>query len=70
MDYHGFMRLGLAGLWDRSVGGRKIDAVRVPGSYPPVGECRLARRFSFPAGFSVGSRRRQQGTYEGNRGHS
>jgi hypothetical protein len=57
LAYHGFMRLDLAGTWVRSVGGRTLDSVRVPGSYPPVGECVLARRFAAPSGFRDGSRR-------------
>ena len=35
----------LAGQWVRSIGGRDIDFVSVPGSFPPVGECELARNF-------------------------
>ena len=38
-------RIELAGQWKRSVGGRDIDFVDVPGSYAPLGECVLERTF-------------------------
>jgi hypothetical protein len=38
-------RIDLAGQWVRSVGGRDIDFVDVPGSYAPLGECVLEREF-------------------------
>ena len=38
-------RIELAGQWTRSVGGRDIDFVDVPGSYAPLGECVLEREF-------------------------
>ena len=37
-------RIDLGGWWRRSVGGRQIDYVRVPGSYRPVGQCTLERQ--------------------------
>ena len=37
--------LHLGGRWKRSVGGRCIDFVAVPGSYQPLGECTLEREF-------------------------
>ena len=38
-------RIDLAGQWKRSVGGRDIGFVDVPGSYAPLGECVLERQF-------------------------
>ncbi len=38
-------RIDLAGQWVRSVGGRDIDFVDVPGSFAPLGECALEREF-------------------------
>lgn len=38
----------LHGRWLRSVGGRAIDTVPVPGSYLPVGECMLEYTFDCP----------------------
>ncbi len=38
-------RVDLGGWWQRLIGGRPIDYVSVPGSYPPVGQCTLARQF-------------------------
>ncbi len=38
--------LPLHGRWDRSVGGRIIDTVAVPGTYPPNGSCSLSRTFT------------------------
>ena len=38
-------KLQLGGWWKRSVGGRCIDFVAVPGSYEPLGECTLEREF-------------------------
>src|SRR5574340_1180479 len=42
------MRVSLAGQWERSIGGKPIDTVPVPGSYPPVGECVLTRQIELP----------------------
>ena len=42
--------IDLAGRWVRSVGGRDIDFVDVPGSYAPLGECTLERAFDCPWG--------------------
>ncbi len=39
-------RIDLAGQWLRSISGRDLDYVNVPGSYPPVGECTLSREFA------------------------
>ncbi|MCC7147414.1 MAG: hypothetical protein IT443_13295 [Phycisphaeraceae bacterium] len=41
-------RFPLAGDWSRSIGGRQIDFVRVPGCYRPVGECVLEYGFARP----------------------
>ncbi len=45
------MHLDLAGPWRRSIADKTIDTVPVPGCYPPVGECDLARDFTLPDGF-------------------
>ena len=42
-------KLQLGGWWKRSVGGRCIDFVAVPGSYEPLGECTLEREFRWTA---------------------
>jgi beta-glucuronidase len=39
----------LHGRWSRAVGGRVIDSVAVPGTYPPVGACTLAREVDLGA---------------------
>jgi hypothetical protein len=49
-------RIELAGRWTRSVGGRDIDFVDVPGSYAPLGECVLERQFECPWGEEAGGR--------------
>ena len=36
------MRVRLPGQWGRSIGGKPIDYVSVPGSYPPVGDATLS----------------------------
>ncbi|HUV10379.1 MAG TPA: hypothetical protein VMX12_05330, partial [Acidimicrobiia bacterium] len=41
-------RLELAGAWKRSVGGREIDFVTVPGSFAPLGQCTLEVEFDRP----------------------
>lgn len=41
-------RIDLAGQWKRSVGGRDIDFVTVPGSYAPLGQCALECEFDCP----------------------
>jgi hypothetical protein len=41
-------RIDLGGQWKRSVSGRAIDFVDVPGSYPPMGQCVLERSFDCP----------------------
>lgn len=41
-------RLDLRGTWTRSVGGRDIDFVKVPGVYLPTGECELRYEFTLP----------------------
>ena len=38
-------QLQLGGWWQRSVADRYLDFVAVPGSYEPLGECRLEREF-------------------------
>ena len=38
-------RLDLGGTWKRSIAGKVVDFVPVPGSYPPVGECVLETAF-------------------------
>jgi hypothetical protein len=50
-------RLELEGRWKRYVGGEFVDSVQVPGSYEPLGECRLEREFPFdPTRAEPGSR--------------
>ncbi len=49
-------RIDLAGQWVRSVGGRDIDFVDVPGSYAPLGECVLERQLDCPWGAEAGGR--------------
>jgi len=45
------MQFDLSGEWQRSIGGKTLDCVRVPGCYPPVGECTLATEIGLPEGF-------------------
>ncbi|HEX2949399.1 MAG TPA: hypothetical protein VHV83_07495 [Armatimonadota bacterium] len=42
----GACRYTLSGNWARTINGRLVDYVHVPGSYRPVGECVL--HFNFP----------------------
>ncbi len=49
-------RIDLAGQWVRSVGGRDIDFVDVPGSFAPLGECALEREFDCPWAGEAGGR--------------
>ena len=41
-------RMDLHGMWKRSVGGRALDYVSVPGGYTPLGECLLETEFVTP----------------------
>jgi hypothetical protein len=41
-------RIDLGGTWERSIGGKWVDYVPVPGAYAPVGECVLSRTFCAP----------------------
>lgn len=43
------LKVMLHGYWERRIGAGQIDAVRVPGTYKPVGECTLALRFDLPS---------------------
>jgi len=48
-------RIGLAGTWQRWLGDRALDKIKVPSSYRPVGVVRLCRKVNVPA---VGDQRR------------
>jgi len=50
-------RQALAGSWKRTIAGRGIDYVSVPGSYRPVGECILNHTFTSPWGDAGGGGR-------------
>ena len=41
-------QFSLGGTWAQSVRGRQIDYVTIPGAFPPIGECTLARTFDLP----------------------
>jgi hypothetical protein len=46
----------LHGDWRRSVGGRALDFVPVPGTFPPCGECQLDFELELPEGWDAGAR--------------
>ena len=46
--------IALHGRWRRSIGGRPIDTVPMPGGYEACGACELATTFALPAGWSDG----------------
>jgi hypothetical protein len=41
-------QFNLGGTWVQSIGGREIDYVNIPGAFPPIGACTLARTFDLP----------------------